>query len=108
MQRWEAQLMKTFWISMAPQQGKARTVLVDAESSHEANSKVHRLGLYKPGDEFYIIELPADTIEHTLPRNRVCTEDELRSVGACTLGEVESEMEKIAESVGLFSKDGIN
>lgn len=96
--------MKTYWISMAPTKGgKARTVLVDAPDPKAANLRVHRLGLYQSGDEFYIIPIPPGEREHSLPRDRLLTEDELRSVGAVTLGEVSAEMEKIAASLGTFS-----
>lgn len=94
--------MKTFWISMAPPKGKSRTVVVDAKDAKEANMKVHLLGLYRSGDEFYIIEIPPGEREHSLPRDRVCTEEELRGVGAVTLGEIGEEMERIAASIGSF------
>lgn len=100
--------MKTFWISMAPPSGKGRTVLVDAENSHLANLKAHQLGLYRPGDESYIIEIPPDAIEYSLPRDRVCTEEELRAVGAGTLGELEQQMQVIAVDVGVFNPDKSN
>lgn len=101
--------MKTFWISMAPPSGKGRTVLVDAENSHRANLKVHQLGLYRPGDEFYIIELPSHAVEYSLPRDRVCTEEELRAVGAGTLGELlEQQMQVIAVDIGVFNPDKSN
>ena len=94
--------MKTYWVSMAPPEGKGRVVLVDAESVMEANSKVHRLGLYRQGDEFYIVEIPSTEVEHTLPRDRLITEDERLSVGACTLGDLEDELKPIAGMLGRF------
>lgn len=98
--------MKTFWISMAPPKGKGRTVLVDAKDAKDANLKVHLLGLYRKGDEFYIVEIPPTELEYTLPRDRLVTDEELRGVGAVTLGEVDAAMQAVAADLGSFTEPG--
>ncbi len=95
--------MKTFWVSMASN-GKGRLVLVDAEDAMAANQKVHQLGFYRQGDEFYIVEIPPTELEHTLPRERLITDEELRGVGAVTLGELEDVLKPLAGMLGEFGK----
>jgi hypothetical protein len=89
---------------MAQASGRARTVIVDAEDPKAANAKVHRLGLYRQGDEFYIVEIPPTELEYTLPRDRLVTDEELRAVGACTLGELDQAMKAMVEDLGTFTK----
>lgn len=96
--------MKTFWISMASPEGKGRLVLVDAETPEGANEAVHRLGLYRQGDEFYIVEIPPTEIEYSLPRNRLITEEERLSVGAVNLGELEDELKPFVAMLGRFGE----
>jgi hypothetical protein len=101
--------MKTFWISMGkPHGGKGRVALVDAETAHLARARGHQLGLYEQGDEFYIVEIPPTELEWTLPRDRIVTEEELRAVGACTVGELSKEMMAIAADLGVFDADKTN
>ena len=88
--------LKTWWVSLAPPKGKARVVIVDSLTMMSANAKVHRLGLYRQGDESYIVCIPPTEAEHALPRDRVLTEDELLSVNAASAGELsDDEYEKL-------------
>lgn len=79
--------MKTFWVSMAPPEGAARVVLLDAEDGVVARVRMHAMKLYRKGDQVLILEIPPHMPEYELPRNRLLTEEELRSVDASTIGE---------------------
>jgi hypothetical protein len=72
--------MKTFWLSFAAEDGSGRVVLVDAESAQEASAAGAVWA--KPGDELLVIEIPPETEEFGLPRDRELTEEEIRGVGA--------------------------
>lgn len=72
--------MKTYWVSMAAEDGTARVVLLDAIGEGFARLKLHRDGFYRDGDQVLILELPESFPEHGLPRNRVLTPEELQSV----------------------------
>lgn len=88
--------MGRYWVTMAPDYpAMGRVVIVDADSSHEANMKVHRLGLVKPGDESILYLIPTNAPEFELPLNRELTTEELRSVGARTTQEIVAEMIRI-------------
>jgi hypothetical protein len=78
-------MMKTYWVSMAPPEGEARVVLVDAIGGAFARLKMHQLRLYRDGDQVLILELPEHVQEAKLPRDRVLTKEELESVDASTL-----------------------
>lgn len=77
--------MKTFWVSLAPEAGAARVVLVDAESAQEASAASALWA--KPGDQTLVLEIPPDEPEFRLARNRELTEAEIRSVGALPIDE---------------------
>lgn len=82
--------MKTFWLSFAEADGKtARVYLLDATDEILARVMAHQRKLYRPGDQLLIIEVPPTEAEHALPRNRWLTEEELRSVDAAKLGDVD-------------------
>lgn len=80
--------MKTFWISFAGAES-TRVCLLDAPDEIVARVQAHARKLYRPGDQLLILEIPPDMAEHALPRNRWLTEDELKSVEAETLGDVD-------------------
>lgn len=73
-------MLKTFWLSFAAEDGTGRVVLVDAVSAQEASAA----GVLwaKPGDELLVLEIPPETEEFGLPRDRELTEEEIRGVGA--------------------------
>lgn len=83
--------MKTFWLSFAEADGKtARVYLLDATDEILARVEAHRRRLYRPGDQLLIIELPPTELKyHALPRDRWLTDDELHSVQAMKLGDVD-------------------
>ncbi len=81
--------MPTYWLSFAPQSGPARVYLLDAQDEIVARVKAHAQKLYRPGDELLIFQIPETAEELALPRNRQLTEDELESVGAKRLGDVD-------------------
>lgn len=78
-------MLKTFWLSFAAEDGTGRVVLVDAASAQEAADASSLWA--KAGDETLVVEIPPETSEFTLPRNRVLTEEEIRGVGALQIGE---------------------
>lgn len=82
--------MKTFWLSFCPEGGPGRVVLLDAEDEVVARLEAHLMKLYRPGDQLLIIEMTgAHADELALPRNRELTEEELASVQAVVLGDVD-------------------
>ena len=82
--------MKTFWLSFVEADGKtARVYLLDATDEILARVEAHRRRLYRPGDQLLIIEVPPGEPEHGLPRDRWLTDEELRSVDAAKLGDVD-------------------
>ena len=82
--------MKTFWLSFAEADGKtARVYLLDATDEILARVEAHRRKLYRPGDQLLIIEVPPGEPEHALPGDRWLTDEELRSVDAAKLGDVD-------------------
>ena len=83
--------MPTFWLSFAPpvDHGPGRVAMIDADSERDASLKAHILGLVNRGDETLILEMPEDAEELALPRNRILTVEELKSVGAQLLGNVD-------------------
>lgn len=78
--------MPTFWLSFATRTPPARVCLIDALSFPAAHRKAHELGLNVPGSEVLGFEIPPDALEFALPRDRHLTAQELASVGAGTLG----------------------
>jgi hypothetical protein len=79
--------MKTYWLSFAPEEGRARVMVVDATGKRQAYERAVRLGMSREGDEVLIIEIPPEEEEHRLPRDRELTEADLRGVGAVLLGD---------------------
>lgn len=85
-------IVETYWISMAPDAGASRVVLIDAISRHHAVARIHELGLYVKGEEFLVFVIPQEEPELGLPRDRVLTVEELESVGAKKLGDVDPDL----------------
>ena len=79
--------MKAWWGSMAPPTGEARVVLLEADDAMLARMKMHRLKLWRAGEQVLILPLRDSMPEAKLPKNRVLTREELESVNASTVGE---------------------
>jgi hypothetical protein len=80
--------VKTFWLSYAPPPPeRGRVMLVDAATPALAHLKATVLGMSREGDQVLILEIPPDTREYQLPRDRELTEAEIRGVGALPLDE---------------------
>lgn len=79
----------TWWLSFALKDGKTSyVVIVDAPSFEEAHQKACRLGL-NPGGEVLGFPIPTGFPEHSLPRDRFLTPEELAEVGSQRLGDVD-------------------
>lgn len=96
--------MNTYWVSLAPETGRARVVIVDAISKGMARIKVVELGLLKPDDEWFVAKIPPGEPELGLPRDRVITDEELLAVGAVSMSDVQAEMLAIAYETGALKR----
>ncbi len=82
--------MGTFWLSFADGISPGRVVLLDGEDEIVVRVKAHAMKFYRPGDQLLILPLPPQfTEELALPRNRWLTEEEIASVGAQKLGDID-------------------
>jgi hypothetical protein len=80
----------TFWLSFTDGKSPGRIVLLDGEDEVVVRVKAHAMGFYRKGDQILVLPLPEQFKEElALPRNRWLTEEEIQSVGAEKLGDVD-------------------
>ena len=80
---------KTWWLSFADGNSPGRVVLLDGEDEVVVHVKAHTMRFYRPGDELLILPVRPDDPEYALPRNRWLTKEEIASVGAQRLGDID-------------------
>lgn len=86
------QPLTTWWLSFADDArgGSLGVCLVEARGLLTAVMRTHQIGI-NPGGQVMGFEIPEDSEEHALPRDRLLKADELMAVGAISIRAMEEQ-----------------